>query len=395
MADLFDDYGRPIKVMGGRDCVGDLFDSNGRPIIIVLAEADIENDHNFSGPSCEATAGETLTIFQAVYQKSDGKFWKADADASSTMPVMALASAAIVADAEGVFILPGSYVRDDTWNWTVGGAIYASTTAGGLTQTAPTGTDDIVQVVGWAYSADIMYFIPSLAKEVFGGLNITNDGTKTTLLGVAGDYIRIGDAGTTGYSLNSEDDLMVTGDLEVNGVTYLDGQVVTGGYVVLPYARNHFGGNFTSGGGAAALFGNAFDGVLTAINGDTNYTVGTSMANAIVTQNNSETIGYIAQLRVNEPYITKGNDTVTVAATLYIVAAPDEGATNAAIYVASGDIRTAGNNAVIGATTTGANGFVLTNPKNAAATALSGTQLDVEIDIAGTPYHFTVYPTKA
>lgn len=44
---------------------------------------------------------------------------------------------------------------------------------------------------------------------------------------------------------------------------------------------------------------------------------------------------------------------------------------------------------------TGANGFVLKNVKNAAASALSGTQLDVEIDIGGTPYYFTVYPTKA
>lgn len=44
---------------------------------------------------------------------------------------------------------------------------------------------------------------------------------------------------------------------------------------------------------------------------------------------------------------------------------------------------------------TGANGFKLKNLKNAAATALSGTQLDVEIDIGGTPYYFTVYPTKA
>jgi hypothetical protein len=26
---------------------------------------------------------------------------------------------------------------------------------------------------------------------------------------------------------------------------------------------------------------------------------------------------------------------------------------------------------------------------------LSGTQLDIEIDIGGTPYYFTVYPTKA
>lgn len=44
---------------------------------------------------------------------------------------------------------------------------------------------------------------------------------------------------------------------------------------------------------------------------------------------------------------------------------------------------------------TGANGIVITNPKNAAASALSGTQLDVEIDIGGAAYHFTVYPTKA
>lgn len=44
---------------------------------------------------------------------------------------------------------------------------------------------------------------------------------------------------------------------------------------------------------------------------------------------------------------------------------------------------------------TGANGFLIKNPKNAAATALTGTQLDVEIDIGGVPYHFTVYPTKA
>ena len=49
---------------------------------------------------------------------------------------------------------------------------------------------------------------------------------------------------------------------------------------------------------------------------------------------------------------------------------------------------------IIGAGT-GANGFKIKNPKNAAASALSGTQLDVEIDIGGTPYYFTTYPTKA
>lgn len=56
------------------------------------------------------------------------------------------------------------------------------------------------------------------------------------------------------------------------------------------------------------------------------------------------------------------------------------------------NIPSAGTIAGIG---TGANGIVLKNLKNAAASALSGTQLDIEIDIGGTPYYFTVYPTKA
>lgn len=41
------------------------------------------------------------------------------------------------------------------------------------------------------------------------------------------------------------------------------------------------------------------------------------------------------------------------------------------------------------------NSQVLKDLKNSAASALSGTQKDIEIDIGGTPYYFTVYPTKA
>jgi len=48
-----------------------------------------------------------------------------------------------------------------------------------------------------------------------------NDGTVTTYLGIAGDYIRIGDANTTQQSLDSEDDLLVTGDFEVIGTAYV------------------------------------------------------------------------------------------------------------------------------------------------------------------------------
>jgi hypothetical protein len=44
----------------------------------------------------------------------------------------------------------------------------------------------------------------------------------------------------------------------------------------------------------------------------------------------------VATAHFSEPDITKGSDTVTVASTVYIADAPSEGATNAALYVASG-----------------------------------------------------------
>lgn len=65
------------------------------------------------------------------------------------------------------------------------------------------------------------------------------------------------------------------------------------------------------------------------------------------------------------------------------------------IVVTSGFLVLSANAKGVTFTGTGANGGVLKNLKNSAATALSGTQLDVAIDIGGVPYYFTVYPTKA
>jgi hypothetical protein len=72
----------------------------------------------------------------------------------------------IALNGSGDFLQIGT-ARDDTWNWTVGGLIYASTTGttgNTLTQTAPSGTDDVVQIVGVAKSADYMDFIPNLMQ---------------------------------------------------------------------------------------------------------------------------------------------------------------------------------------------------------------------------------------
>lgn len=121
----------------------------------------LASDHIWLGTTATLTAGEALVIGDVCYAKSDGKMWKADADAAATMPVVAMATGTIAADATGEFLLLG-YIRDDTWNWTVGGLLYAHTTPGNPTQTAPSGTGDQVQVLGVAVTADIIFFCPSL-----------------------------------------------------------------------------------------------------------------------------------------------------------------------------------------------------------------------------------------
>ena len=66
-----------------------------------------------------------------------------------------------------------------------------------------------------------------------GVLSVTNDGTKTTLATLAGDYWRFGDAGVTQHSLDSEDDVLVTGELEVQGASFLDGITTMGANLVV------------------------------------------------------------------------------------------------------------------------------------------------------------------
>ena len=70
-----------------------------------------------------------------------------------------------------------------------------------------------------------LLYLASGIPAWFNGLIFSNDGTKSTILGLTGDYTRFGDAGVTSHSLSSEDDLMVTGKLEVDGTAYFDGIV--------------------------------------------------------------------------------------------------------------------------------------------------------------------------
>ena len=170
----------------GTPSSGDISACTGTPTInVTLPDAgkitlDIApaSDHTATGIQFSATAGEALAYGNVCCLKSDGKYWKIDADAAATMPATVMALATIAEDTAGNFLDYG-WARDDSWSWIIGGMVYASTDSGGLTQTAPSGEADNIQIVGKAETATVLKFAPSwITAEV--GLDVVNLGTATS-----------------------------------------------------------------------------------------------------------------------------------------------------------------------------------------------------------------------
>ena len=121
-------------------------------------------DHGYSGTVISGTAGEALAINNLVYLKTDGKFWKAKADAAGTMPAVGITTAAADAEAVVVVLLWGFIRNDDGWggNMTIGsptGRIWVSAATAGLaTQTQPAVATNLSQGVGYAVAARIALF---------------------------------------------------------------------------------------------------------------------------------------------------------------------------------------------------------------------------------------------
>jgi hypothetical protein len=120
-------------------------------------------DHTAVGPQTNTfNAGYSSTIMDLVYLGSSGKWLEADADATGTSINMLGIALEAKTDTQTMNVaLPGSFVRDDTWNWTIGVPLYVSGTLGAITATAPSGSGDVVRPIGFAVTADVIYFNPS------------------------------------------------------------------------------------------------------------------------------------------------------------------------------------------------------------------------------------------
>lgn len=121
-------------------------------------------DHSANGPTTSIfNLGATIATMDLVYLGSASKWLLTDANAAATASGMLGICLAGGNNTDPTTVaLPGSFVRDDTWAWTPGTTLYIDTaTPGGLTATKPSGTDDVVRVVGFAVTADAIYFNPS------------------------------------------------------------------------------------------------------------------------------------------------------------------------------------------------------------------------------------------
>jgi len=114
------------------------------------------------GDSVVGTAGEDLAKYDLVYLKA-GTWWKADRDAVVSMPAVGMCTGSISAG-DSNYILLWGLIGNLAWAW-VDGPIYASSTPGGLTQTAPT-TSGYVQSVGSAHGANYMLLAPMWIRNL-------------------------------------------------------------------------------------------------------------------------------------------------------------------------------------------------------------------------------------
>jgi len=71
-----------------------------------------------------------------------------------------MATAAIAAEASGIFLTYGKY-RDDSWAYTRGADLFIATGGGGNpTETKPSGSGDQIRGTGHAYASTIVFFNP-------------------------------------------------------------------------------------------------------------------------------------------------------------------------------------------------------------------------------------------
>lgn len=133
--------------------------------VSIILDPVLSADGKYSGIIEVGTLGETIVFGDLVYFKTaDSRWWKTDADADATSGAVKLGIAVEggAAAASKKILLLGKIRADSVFpTLAIGAPVYVSTTAGALQTSAPSGTDDVVRIIGYGNTADELYFHPS------------------------------------------------------------------------------------------------------------------------------------------------------------------------------------------------------------------------------------------
>lgn len=130
----------------------------------IILDTALSADGKYSGIVTAGTAGATLAFGDLCYLAvADSRWELTDADAESTaFGVLGICVLAAAADGDATTMLLLGAVRADTAfpALTIGAPVFISTDAGDITNTAPSGSGDIVRCLGHAITADSIFFRP-------------------------------------------------------------------------------------------------------------------------------------------------------------------------------------------------------------------------------------------
>lgn len=131
----------------------------------IKLDAALSADGKYNGITRTGTAGATLAFGDVCYFAVADNRWKlANADsAAKAQGLLGICVLAAANDGDATNILLIGMVRADTAfpSFTVGAPVFLSTTDGDLSSTAPSGTGDIIRIVGQAWTANELWFCPS------------------------------------------------------------------------------------------------------------------------------------------------------------------------------------------------------------------------------------------
>jgi hypothetical protein len=146
-------------VLGGNITLGE---STGQ----IILDPTLSADGTWSGIMQAGTAGATLAFGDLIYLAAADSRWElADADAAATSGdvVLGMCVLAAAADGDPTNVLLYGKIRADAAfpALTIGAPAYAGTTAGDIQVAQPSATDDVIRVVGYALTADVLLFNPA------------------------------------------------------------------------------------------------------------------------------------------------------------------------------------------------------------------------------------------